>query len=143
MQILNVCFKINNFMLRLIWIYPGRFYVVLANYYRRKYDITTAKQFNETAISLALSTGNTKRYRQALHSLAWIQWHLGDYRAGQLHAYDAQRLSRISADLYREALVLDVAASCCYPLGDVSTGPHCRGYCDVGSWAIQEERQTR
>jgi hypothetical protein len=22
----------------------------------------------------------------------------------------------------------------------VSTGPHCRGYCDVGGWAIQEER---
>ncbi|KAJ7874252.1 hypothetical protein B0H13DRAFT_2348663 [Mycena leptocephala] len=22
----------------------------------------------------------------------------------------------------------------------VSTGPHCRGYCDVGDWAIQEER---
>jgi hypothetical protein len=23
---------------------------------------------------------------------------------------------------------------------DVSTGPHCRGYCDMGDWAIQEER---
>jgi hypothetical protein len=23
---------------------------------------------------------------------------------------------------------------------NVSTGPHCRGYCDVGGWAIQEER---
>jgi hypothetical protein len=25
---------------------------------------------------------------------------------------------------------------------DVSTGPHCRGYCNVGSWVIQEDRQN-
>jgi hypothetical protein len=30
--------------------------------------------------------------------------------------------------------------SCASAAISVSTGPHCRGYCDVGDWAIQEER---
>jgi tetratricopeptide (TPR) repeat protein len=70
------------------------------------------------AISLALSTENTKRHSRGLCNLAWVQWYLGDYSAAQVHATEAQRLAIISADLYREAQALDIEATCCNTLGN-------------------------
>jgi tetratricopeptide (TPR) repeat protein len=90
----------------------------LAYYYRIKGDISSAKKSGETAISLALSTGNTKMHSNGLHNLAWVQWDLGDYFAAQMHAIEAQRLAIISADLYREAQALHIEAICCYTLGN-------------------------
>ncbi|KAJ7900494.1 P-loop containing nucleoside triphosphate hydrolase protein [Mycena leptocephala] len=95
-----------------------RFYNVLADYYRRKGDISSAKIFCGTAISLALSTGNTKQHSQAFYSLAWVEWIIGDYSAAQVHAKEAQRLALISADLYREAQALNIEAICSYTLGN-------------------------
>jgi hypothetical protein len=79
---------------------------VLANYYRQNFDISTAKKFCETSISLALVTGNTKVQSQALTNFAWINRNNGDYFTAQVHGKEAQRLARISADLYREAQAL-------------------------------------
>ncbi|KAJ7822585.1 P-loop containing nucleoside triphosphate hydrolase protein [Mycena leptocephala] len=80
------------------------------------------KEFDDpdlkSAISLALSTGNTKWHSHGLHNLAWVEWALGDYSAAQMHANEAQRLALISADLHREALALDIEASCCRALGN-------------------------
>jgi tetratricopeptide (TPR) repeat protein len=90
----------------------------LANYYRFKGDTSSAKRFCAAAISLALSTGNTKWHSHTLHNLAWVEWELGDYSASQMHANEAQRLAIISADLYREARALDIEATCCYTLGN-------------------------
>ncbi|KAJ7862989.1 hypothetical protein B0H13DRAFT_2565629, partial [Mycena leptocephala] len=87
-------------------------------YYRRNLDISTAKDFCETSISLALSTQNTKMQSQALTSLAWINWNNGDYFTAQVHANMAQRLARISADLYREAQALHIASVCYHSLGN-------------------------
>ncbi|KAJ7892170.1 hypothetical protein B0H13DRAFT_2529347 [Mycena leptocephala] len=95
-----------------------RFYNVLANYYRIRDDVSSAKKSAGTAIHLALATGNTKMHSQGLYNLAWVQWHLGDYFAAQMHAIEAQRLAIISADLYREAQALDIEAICCYTLGN-------------------------
>ncbi|KAJ7848299.1 hypothetical protein B0H13DRAFT_1906827 [Mycena leptocephala] len=89
-------------------LYLGRFYLSMANYYRKEQDISTAKKFCETAMTLALSTGNTRRQSVVLCTLAWIQWGLGDYSMAQVHTYDAQRLARISADLYGEAEALNL-----------------------------------
>jgi hypothetical protein len=90
----------------------------LTNYYRVKGDISSAKKSCETAISLAVSTRNTKWHSQGLRNLAWVQWHLGDCSAAHVHAIEAQRLAVISADLYREAHALDIEATCCYTLGN-------------------------
>ncbi|KAJ7869238.1 hypothetical protein B0H13DRAFT_2280822 [Mycena leptocephala] len=95
-----------------------RFYDSLAYYYRIKGDISSAKKFCAAAISLALSTGNTKMYSQGLQNLAWVEWNLGDYSAAQVHAIEAQRLALISADLYREAEALNIEAMCCSALGN-------------------------
>ncbi|KAJ7907815.1 hypothetical protein B0H13DRAFT_1879265 [Mycena leptocephala] len=95
-----------------------RLYNVLANFYEAKGNASSATKFCGAAISLASSTGNTKRHSQGLYTLAWVVWDLGDYSAAQVHAIEAQRLAIISADLYSEALALDIEASCSYSLGN-------------------------
>jgi tetratricopeptide (TPR) repeat protein len=79
--------------------------------------MSTAMKICAAAISLALSTGNTEWHSQGLYNLAWVEWRLGDYSAAQVHANEAQRLALISADSYREAEALHIAATCCCTLG--------------------------
>ncbi|KAJ7814238.1 hypothetical protein B0H13DRAFT_1924945 [Mycena leptocephala] len=95
-----------------------KLYNVLANYYQLKGDISSATKFCGSAISLAVSAGNTKRHSQGLRNLAWVKWNLSDYSAAQVHAKEAQRLALISADLYREAQALNIEATCCRTLGN-------------------------
>jgi tetratricopeptide (TPR) repeat protein len=90
----------------------------LTDYYQRNLDISTAKIFCETSISLAFSTQNTKMQSHTLTSLAWINWYNGDYFTAQVHGKEAQRLARISADLYREAQALKIVSMCCHSLGN-------------------------
>lgn len=71
-----------------------------------------------TALSFAISAGNTKRQSHALMNLAGIKWQLGDYAAGQIQACEAKRLAQISADLWSEALALRIEASCWRSLGN-------------------------
>ncbi|KAJ7923746.1 hypothetical protein B0H13DRAFT_1864552 [Mycena leptocephala] len=94
------------------------FYNALAYYYRIKDDVSSAKKSAGTAIHLALATGNTKMHSRGLRNLAWVQWHLGDYFAAQIHAIKAQRLAIISADLYSQTEALHIEAICCYTLGN-------------------------
>ncbi|KAJ7827694.1 hypothetical protein B0H13DRAFT_1917525 [Mycena leptocephala] len=96
-----------------------RFYISIAAYYQvRKQDSASAVKFSKTAISLANSTGNTKRHAQGLHNLARFSWMLGDYSAAQMYARESQRLAKISGDFYREAQALTVEAMCLFTLGD-------------------------
>ncbi|KAJ7902459.1 hypothetical protein B0H13DRAFT_2513217 [Mycena leptocephala] len=96
----------------------GKFYNVLAHYYRIKHNLPTATNFCETAISLAVSTGNTKMHSQGLWTLAWITWLLGDHPGAQVHAYEAQRLASIEGDLYKEAEALRLMSICHYTSGN-------------------------
>ncbi|KAJ7899920.1 P-loop containing nucleoside triphosphate hydrolase protein [Mycena leptocephala] len=90
----------------------------LKYHYQIKGDMSSATKFCEAAISLAHTTGNTKQHCQGLRNLAWIERNIGDYSAAQVHAKEAQQLAIISADLYREALALNIEATCCYTLGN-------------------------
>ncbi|KAJ7806494.1 hypothetical protein B0H13DRAFT_1929594 [Mycena leptocephala] len=90
----------------------------LTSYYQIRGDMSSATKFCQAAISLALSTGNNKQHSQVLCRLAWIEWNLGHYSAAWVHANEAQRLTIISADLYREADALRTKATCCYMLGN-------------------------
>ncbi|KAJ7648978.1 hypothetical protein DFH06DRAFT_1300232, partial [Mycena polygramma] len=79
------------------------FYLSLAFIYRDKRDFSTALNFTQLAISLATSSGNTKKHSQALRSMAWTNFRLGNYAATQAYAKESQRLARISGDLWGEA----------------------------------------
>ncbi|KAJ6521484.1 hypothetical protein DFH09DRAFT_1424951 [Mycena vulgaris] len=96
-----------------------RFYNNLGLYYQdHNNDIPTATNYYQTSLSLAISTGNTRRQCQSLLNLAFIKWYMGDPAAGQMYASEAQRLTRISADLYHEAWALRIEALCCQVLGN-------------------------
>jgi tetratricopeptide (TPR) repeat protein len=90
----------------------------LATYYQGNDDPFSATKFGRAAISLALTTGNTKQHSQGLRNLAWVEWNIGDYSSAQVHANEAQRLAIISADSYKEAQALNIEATCCYTLGN-------------------------
>lgn len=69
------------------------------------------------SISLAILIGNNKRHSQALDQLALINIRLGKYSVAQMYAYEAQKLARVSGDLYAEAQVIRIQAVCWKELG--------------------------
>ncbi|KAJ6514669.1 hypothetical protein DFH09DRAFT_1288035 [Mycena vulgaris] len=96
-----------------------QFYNSLGVYYHyHSNDIPIASNYFQTGLSLAISTGNTRRQCQASIDFAYIKWQTGDPAAGQIYASEAQRLAKISADLYNEAWALDIEAKCCQALGN-------------------------
>ncbi|KAJ7909828.1 hypothetical protein B0H13DRAFT_2490039 [Mycena leptocephala] len=95
-----------------------RLYNVLITYYHMKGDISSATKFCGAAISLALSTGNTKWHSDGLCNLAWVEFSLGNYSVAQVYAIEAQRLAIISADLYGEAQALWIQATCSHIFGN-------------------------
>ncbi|KAJ7794302.1 hypothetical protein B0H14DRAFT_3159149 [Mycena olivaceomarginata] len=97
------------------------FYICVAEYYRGSVsDLVKAIEFCQAAVSLAHSTGNTKRHSDALCNLASMNERIGNYSTAQLQAFEAQRLARISANLYAEARALNVQAKCLEWFGDYS-----------------------
>jgi tetratricopeptide (TPR) repeat protein len=70
------------------------------------------------AISLATSSGNTKRHSKVLLLLALAHWQLGDCLTARLHACEAQRLAGISGNLYDEARALCIEALAWTHLGN-------------------------
>ncbi|KAJ6595032.1 P-loop containing nucleoside triphosphate hydrolase protein, partial [Mycena vulgaris] len=94
-------------------------YNTLGMYYLySKNDISTATNYHQTELSLAISTGNARRQCQSSISLADLRWRMGDPAMGQLHASEAQRLAQIAADLYNEARAQWFEANCWHALGN-------------------------
>ncbi|KAJ6600491.1 hypothetical protein DFH09DRAFT_1498136 [Mycena vulgaris] len=99
----------------------SRFYHIIGAYYLfHDNDIPAATNFCQTALSLAMSTGNTKRQADVQQELAWIKWRMGDYSGSQIHAYESQRLAKMSGNLYREADALEMEGMCWGILGNYS-----------------------
>ncbi|KAJ6779241.1 hypothetical protein DFH09DRAFT_1404937 [Mycena vulgaris] len=95
-----------------------RFYNTLGDYYRVHGGLSVSTDYYQTGLSLAISTGNTRRQCQSSTNLAHLQWYKGDPAAGQISASQAQRQAKISADLFNEAWALDIEARCWYTLGN-------------------------
>jgi tetratricopeptide (TPR) repeat protein len=72
----------------------------------------------QSAISLAISSGNTKQHARALYDIAWMKWQLGDYSGSQSTAYEFQRLAKSSGDLCAEAESLRMIAICLHTWGN-------------------------
>lgn len=97
----------------------GKFYLAATLYYQyHKNGVPMAIKLCENAISLAMMAGNDPRHAHALHTLAWIKWHLGDYIAAKLHGYGAQKSAKACGDLYMEALSLNITALSWFGLGN-------------------------
>ncbi|KAJ7829443.1 hypothetical protein B0H14DRAFT_3717557 [Mycena olivaceomarginata] len=95
-----------------------RLYNRMASYYRHfKADYVGAVNMCKKSISLAIPTGSSKRHSQAFQRLASINIQLGKHFVAQMYAYEAQRLARVSGDLYTEAKTVQTQAVCCQMLG--------------------------
>ncbi|KAJ7935862.1 hypothetical protein B0H13DRAFT_2462800 [Mycena leptocephala] len=96
-----------------------RFYLSIVKYYEAfKQDLFTAIKFCQTAISLAMSTGNTKQHAHGLLTLARLNGLLGNNSAALQYTCEAQRVASISANLYEEAMALALRAISLYMFGD-------------------------
>ncbi|KAJ7854056.1 hypothetical protein B0H14DRAFT_3652126 [Mycena olivaceomarginata] len=96
-----------------------KLYINMAFYYQEfKADLVEAANMCKKSISLAILTGNNTRQSQALRLLAWINIQIGEYPIAQIHAYEAQKVARVSGDLYREAQALCMQAKCSYQFGN-------------------------
>ncbi|KAJ7453447.1 hypothetical protein FB451DRAFT_1185255 [Mycena latifolia] len=106
-----------------------RYYDVLAIYFcdHKTPDTPRAINLALTGRSLAISTGNIRRQSDILSTLALLKWTTGDYSGGQKHAYESQRLAKISGNSYKEAWALNMEAMCWYSLGNYTDSiPLCK-----------------
>ncbi|KAJ7735597.1 hypothetical protein B0H14DRAFT_3613459 [Mycena olivaceomarginata] len=88
-----------------------QFYICIAAYYQGSAnDLVKAIEFCQAAVSLAHSTGNTKGIQLHCINLASMNKQIGDYSTAQLQAFEAQRLARISANLFVEVYALNIQA---------------------------------
>ncbi|KAJ7681057.1 hypothetical protein DFH06DRAFT_434720, partial [Mycena polygramma] len=87
-------------------------YLNLNRYYMSHQAILMGQSFSQNALSLARSTGNTKRQSEALTQIAWNKWTVGDYHTAQRYAHESQRLAKSYANLYQEAHALKIEAQC-------------------------------
>lgn len=78
--------------------------------------------FLEKALSLSRSIGDVHQQASALNCLADIKWNIGDLAAAQTHAEEAQRLARLSGNLFDEAQAIQIAATCYCVHGDYQSG---------------------
>ncbi|KAJ7315600.1 hypothetical protein DFH08DRAFT_1039809 [Mycena albidolilacea] len=98
-----------------------KFYLCAGNYYfYHKNDSLTATKFYQSAISMAISAGNSTQHAQAWFQVAWMKWQLGDYSAAQSAAYESQQLAISTGNVYCEAQSLCITAACLLPLGKYS-----------------------
>jgi tetratricopeptide (TPR) repeat protein len=75
-------------------------------------------QFLDKALKLSRSAGDTNQQCRALIAMGSVELITGDYCTAQVHAREAQRLSKLSANLYDEAGALQMEALCSISLAN-------------------------
>ncbi|KAJ7775477.1 hypothetical protein B0H16DRAFT_1450116 [Mycena metata] len=97
----------------------ARFHCDLGFYYfHRNYDLSTALQYGQIALSLAQSRGNLRRQCDAPNTLGELKTLAGDYAAGQAYVHEVQRPAKTCGDFGREARGLYNEAICLMSLGE-------------------------
>ncbi|KAJ7831555.1 hypothetical protein B0H13DRAFT_1915405 [Mycena leptocephala] len=97
----------------------SKFYQAAGIYFfNYKLDSLQAMVFYQKALELSKLSGDSNQWCSVLLSLAWLKYQTGDPCTAQEHASEAQRLSKLSANLYQEASAYWVGAICSKRLGD-------------------------
>ncbi|KAJ7894402.1 hypothetical protein B0H14DRAFT_2559185 [Mycena olivaceomarginata] len=95
-----------------------QFYHSMSGYYHHaKNDLVGTVTMCKRLVSLATQTGNIRRHSQGLYHLAWNNFWLGAYSVAQIDAHESQKLSRVSGNLHREAMAVNLEARCWKELG--------------------------
>ncbi|KAJ7703489.1 hypothetical protein B0H14DRAFT_3647334 [Mycena olivaceomarginata] len=88
------------------------------NFLYRKLDWGETRKCYGKALELAQLCGDRDQWCNTLLRLAWLERNASNYATAQRHAQDAQRLSKLSGNLYHEARAYWTAAMCSTDLGD-------------------------
>ncbi|KAJ7021960.1 hypothetical protein C8F04DRAFT_1049371 [Mycena alexandri] len=79
------------------------FHLALVSYYGNRGQNPMAMKNGQIALALVQSTGNNETQSDVFKHFAFIKWAVGDYTSGQVYAKEANRLARITGNLYGEA----------------------------------------
>ncbi|KAF7366034.1 ATPase-AAA-core domain-containing protein [Mycena venus] len=118
-------------------------YMVIGYFHRIKtHDIRIALKFLKEADSLSNFTGSKEQSRVSCQ-LAWAYFSLGDYRAAQVTAYEAQRQAKLAGYSYGEATALHLEATCWHKLGDYKRAAElCQSAQDVLAHYMMPNKQV-
>ncbi|KAF8132133.1 hypothetical protein K438DRAFT_2130997 [Mycena galopus ATCC 62051] len=97
----------------------SKFYVAAGNWVFHKTDkVQLATQFFHKALEMAELSEDSDQQCEVLIEAASQKWCTSDYIAGKSYAAAAQKLSKLSANLYKEAIATYFVAICLRMLGD-------------------------
>ncbi|KAJ7896709.1 hypothetical protein B0H14DRAFT_3605161, partial [Mycena olivaceomarginata] len=96
----------------------SKFYQAVGMCFQHQLDSPRAMQFFQQALELSKLCDDSNQQCGVLICIAQLKCSAGDYCTAQIHASEAQRLSKLSANLYQEAKADQVGAACCKILGD-------------------------
>ncbi|KAF8144184.1 hypothetical protein K438DRAFT_1783056 [Mycena galopus ATCC 62051] len=100
-----------------------KFYSGAAGYFQYiKGDAQQAVQCLQKALEMSELSEDRHPKCSILVQLGWLKFYNGDYHAGKLYATAAQRLCKLSANLYEEAAAIYLEATCSGSLGDYQQG---------------------
>ncbi|KAF8196221.1 hypothetical protein K438DRAFT_756503 [Mycena galopus ATCC 62051] len=101
----------------------AKFYQAVGEYlFYYKEETQQGTQFLKKALKMSELCGDRTQECNVLLSLGGFEEHTGNYRAGSAYATAAQRLSKLSVNLYQEALATHLGAACSSALGDYQQG---------------------
>jgi hypothetical protein len=82
------------------------------------FNSTQATQFYQKALQLSRLCADKKEECSVLIGISQLKCKVGDYCAGQMYASEAQKLSKLSGNLYQETGAHWIHARCSMYLGD-------------------------
>ncbi|KAF8205279.1 hypothetical protein K438DRAFT_1818879 [Mycena galopus ATCC 62051] len=100
----------------------SKFYNAAGNYLFGKGKVQEATQYLHKALEMSELSRDRTEQCNVLIELGWLKWNTGNYSAGNAYATAAQRLSKLSANLYGEAHATILEASCLRFLGNYNLG---------------------
>jgi tetratricopeptide (TPR) repeat protein len=87
-------------------------------FYNAGLDLSQARLYFQRAVELSKLCGDTFGQCSIFTGIALLEWRVGDYRTSQIHATEAQKLAKLSANLFEEARALWVGAISSTAIGD-------------------------
>ncbi|KAJ7711081.1 hypothetical protein B0H14DRAFT_2645936 [Mycena olivaceomarginata] len=97
-----------------------KFYTAAGTYFLElEWDPARSLQFLNKALELSKLCGHSNLQTSVLQWIAHLKEYTGDYCTAILHASEAQRLSKLSGNLYAEAMACQIHATCSQLLGDL------------------------
>jgi tetratricopeptide (TPR) repeat protein len=97
----------------------AKFYCAAGNYtFYRELDLQKAMLFFQKALELFNLCKDINTKCEVLICMAQVKYSVGDYCTAQMYATEAQKLSKLSPNLFQEARTLQIGAWCSRNFGD-------------------------